>query len=99
MTRVLGPYDPYYVLSTTPDPYPPDLAPYLANTSLMSKIGAESSWVMSSDDIYANFFISGDWMRNSRPLLESVINAGVRTIIYDGDAVCFGYVLRAPIWC
>lgn len=26
-------------------------------------------------------------MRNSRPDLETVINAGVRTIIYDGDAV------------
>ncbi|KAM5538295.1 hypothetical protein V8D89_008182 [Ganoderma adspersum] len=85
LTRALGPYDPYYVLSTTPDPYPPDLAPYLANTSLMSKIGAESPWLMSSDNVYANFFTTGDWMRNSRPLLESVINAGVRTIIYDGD--------------
>ncbi|PIL29646.1 hypothetical protein GSI_08283 [Ganoderma sinense ZZ0214-1] len=85
LSRALGSYDPYYVLSTTPDPYPPDLAPYLASTSLMSKIGAESQWVMSSDDVYFNFADSGDWMRNSRPLLESVINAGVRTIIYDGD--------------
>ena len=55
----------------------------------MSKIGAESEWVMSSDDVYYNFADSGDWMRDSRPLLESVINAGVRTIIYDGDAVRF----------
>ncbi len=51
---------------------------------------------MSSDDVYINFANSGDWMRNSRPLLESVINAGLRTIIYDGDVVCFGYVLRVP---
>ncbi|KAI1797598.1 serine carboxypeptidase [Ganoderma leucocontextum] len=85
LNAALGPYDPYYVLSTTPDLYPPDLAPYLASTSLMSKIGAESQWVMSSDDVYLNFADSGDWMRNSRPLLESVIDAGVRTIIYDGD--------------
>jgi hypothetical protein len=26
-------------------------------------------------------------MRDSTPLLESVINAGVRTVLYDGDAV------------
>jgi hypothetical protein len=25
-------------------------------------------------------------MRNSRPALESVINAGVRTLVFDGDA-------------
>jgi hypothetical protein len=25
-------------------------------------------------------------MRTSKPLLETVINAGVRTLIYDGDA-------------
>jgi hypothetical protein len=34
----------------------------------------------------SNFAATGDWMRNSRPALESVINAGVRTIVYDGDA-------------
>ncbi|TBU34959.1 serine carboxypeptidase [Dichomitus squalens] len=86
LSAALGPYDPYYVLSTEPDPYPPDLTPYLTSTALMEKIGAESTWVMSSDDVYFNFADSGDWMRNSRPLLESVINAGVRTVIYDGDA-------------
>ena len=53
----------------------------------MQKIGAESTWVMSNDDIYFNFADTGDWMRSSRRLLESVINAGVRTIIYDGDVV------------
>lgn len=55
----------------------------------MKTIGAESTWVMSSDDIYFNFADTGDWMRTSRPLLEKVIDAGVRTVIYDGDAVRF----------
>ena len=87
LAAALGPYDPYYILSTDPDPYPPDLTPYLTDTSLMKQIGAESTWVMSSDEVYFNFADSGDWMRNSRPLLESVINAGVRTVIYDGDVV------------
>ena len=84
---MLGPYDPYYVLSTYPDAYPPDLTRYLSDSALMQKIGAESTWVMSNDDIYFNFADTGDWMRSSRPLLEAVINAGVRTIIYDGDVV------------
>jgi len=37
-------------------------------------------------DIYNQFAASGDWMRSSRPSLEAVINAGVHTVIYDGDA-------------
>jgi carboxypeptidase C (cathepsin A) len=36
--------------------------------------------------VYNNFASTGDWMHNSAPALEKVINAGVRTIIYDGDA-------------
>ncbi|KAI0651568.1 alpha/beta-hydrolase [Trametes meyenii] len=86
LSGVLGPYDPYFILSTYPDPYPPNLAPYLTNKLLMQTIGAESTWVMSNNDVYFNFMDAGDWMRNSRPLLETVIDAGVRTLIYDGDA-------------
>ena len=36
--------------------------------------------------MYSNFASTGDWMLNSAPDLEAVINAGVRTVIYDGDA-------------
>ena len=36
--------------------------------------------------MYYNFADTGDWMHNSRPDLETVIDAGVRTIVYDGDA-------------
>ncbi|OJT04774.1 Carboxypeptidase S1 [Trametes pubescens] len=86
LSAVLGPHDPYYILSGVVDLYPPDITRYLTNTSLMQTIGAESTWVMSSDDIYFNFADTGDWMRTSRPLLEKVIDAGVRTVIYDGDA-------------
>lgn len=53
----------------------------------MAQIGAESQWQETNDDVYSNFADTGDWMRNSRPNLETVIDAGVRTIIYDGDAV------------
>ncbi|OBZ77227.1 Carboxypeptidase S1 [Grifola frondosa] len=86
LDALAGDYDVYYVLSETPDPYPPDLTSYLTNSSLMAKIGAESEWQETSFDVYLNFEGTGDWMRNSRPYLETVIDAGVRTIIYDGDA-------------
>jgi hypothetical protein len=30
---------------------------------------------------------SGDWMRSALPALESVIDAGIRVLIYNGDVV------------
>ncbi|KAL6301457.1 serine carboxypeptidase [Sparassis latifolia] len=81
-----GNYDVYYVLSQNPDPYPPDLTPYLSNSTLLALIGADSQWQEDSNEVYNNFACTGDWMRNSRPDLETVINSGVRTIVYDGDA-------------
>ncbi len=82
----------YFILSRNPDPYPPDFTDYI--NSVASKIGAESTWSMTNDDVYSNFAATGkptcsyryevclivqigDWMRNSRPDLETVINAGV----------------------
>lgn len=84
----MGNYDVYFVLAEDPDPYPPDFSTFINSKSVTSKIGAEVTWTESSNTVYNNFAKTGDWMTNSRPFLETVINAGVRTIIYDGDAVC-----------
>ncbi|KAJ3556291.1 hypothetical protein NM688_g2106 [Phlebia brevispora] len=86
LSPLVGPYDVYFILARDPDPYPPDLSTYLGNKTLMSVIGAESAWSETSDTVYDNFAKTGDWMTNSRPLLETVIDAGVRTIVFDGDA-------------
>jgi hypothetical protein len=69
-----------------PDPYPPALDNYLNSTAVTSKIGSHHTWQETNMDVYNNFAVTGDWMRTSRPDLEKVINAGVRTVIYDGDA-------------
>lgn len=87
LSPLAGNYDVYFILAKNPDPYPADLSTYLGSSSLMSKIGAESDWQETSDEVYDNFASTGDWMTNSRPHLENVINAGVRTLIYVGDAV------------
>ncbi|KAH9853362.1 serine carboxypeptidase [Lenzites betulinus] len=86
LSPLAGNYDVYYVLTKNPDPYPPALDTYLGSKTLMKQIGAESTWQETNDDVYSNFAATGDWMHNSRPNLEKVINAGVRTIVYDGDA-------------
>ncbi|EKM75506.1 hypothetical protein AGABI1DRAFT_79834 [Agaricus bisporus var. burnettii JB137-S8] len=84
LSPLAGDWDVYYVPTRDPDPYPPSFTNYL--NSVASQIGAETTYRGSSSAIYSNFAQIGDWMRNSRPDLETVINAGVRTIIYDGDA-------------
>jgi len=86
LSPLAGDWDVYYVPTENPDPYPPDLTSYLRSTAVTSKIGAESTWQETNDNVYNNFAATGDWMTNSRIPLQTVINAGVRTIIYDGDA-------------
>jgi len=81
-----GNWDVYYVPTANPDPYPPALEPYLQSSVVTAKIGSQSTWVDSSDNVYAQFAATGDFMRSSLPDLEMVINSGVRTVIYDGDA-------------
>ena len=72
----------YYVLSKNPDPYPPNITNYLA--SIRTKAGAASTWQDTNYDVYDNSAETGDWMRTSKPDLESVINAGIRVLIFDG---------------
>jgi carboxypeptidase C (cathepsin A) len=74
------------VPTENPDPYPPPLDKYLNSQAVTSKIGSHTNWEEVNTDVYNNFAATGDWMRTSLPDLEKVINAGVRTIIYDGDA-------------
>ena len=88
--NVLGPlagnWDVYYVPTESPDPYPPPLDNYLNSHEVTSKIGSHATWEETNLDVYYNFAATGDWMRTSIPDLEKVINAGVHTVIYDGNA-------------
>jgi carboxypeptidase C (cathepsin A) len=59
---------------------------YLNSPAVTSKIGSYHTWQETSSEVYDHFAATGDWMRTSRPDLEKVITAGVRTVIYDGDA-------------
>jgi carboxypeptidase C (cathepsin A) len=81
-------WDPKYVLASAPDTFPRALEPYLDNPEVASKIGglASGRWRRSNFTICNNFSTTGDWMRTSRSDLENVINAGVRTVLHEGDA-------------
>ncbi|KAI0287694.1 serine carboxypeptidase [Russula brevipes] len=73
-----GVWDVYYVPTARPDPYPPAVDPYLTRQAVTSSIGAQSTWQMTNFLVYNNFAATGDGCK--------VINAGVRTVIYAGDA-------------
>ncbi|PCH44797.1 hypothetical protein WOLCODRAFT_35815, partial [Wolfiporia cocos MD-104 SS10] len=76
----------YYILAENPYPYPPDATANLSNATPRDIIGAESSWAETNYDGYYNFAQTEDWMRNLRPDLQTIIDSGVQTIIYDGNA-------------
>ncbi|KAJ7776963.1 alpha/beta-hydrolase [Mycena maculata] len=84
LSPLVGPYDVYYVLSPSDDPYPPDITSYL--NSIRTEFGGEVAWEETNFQVYENFAATGDWMRSSLPDLELVIDSGVRVLIYDGDA-------------
>jgi hypothetical protein len=85
-----GNWDIYYVPTESPDPYLPLLDKYLNSQAVTSKIGSHAKWEEGSTDVYDNFTATGDWMRTSLLVIENVINTGVCTIIYDGDADYIG---------
>ncbi|KAL5484856.1 hypothetical protein ACEPAI_7498 [Sanghuangporus weigelae] len=58
----------------------------IANKTFIGKIGAKQNWTSSNSQMFNNVFSTGDDVRNFTPDLEAVINAGVRTVLYDGDA-------------
>jgi len=86
LAPLAGNWDVYYVPTENPDPYPPPFDKYLNSEAVTSKIGSHSTWEESNPDVFNNFAATGDLIRTSLPDLEKVINAGVRTVIYDGDA-------------
>ena len=83
---LVGNWDVYYVPTENPDPYPPPLEPYLQSSAVTSKIGSQGTWETNNVEVYFQFAATGDWGRSSLPDLEMVIDSGVRTIVYDGDA-------------
>ena len=54
LSPLAGNWDVYYVLTQNPDPYPPELDDYLGSDDVTSKIGAQSAWQETNDDVYEN---------------------------------------------
>ena len=83
--RLAGDRDQDYILADFLDTYPPDITEYANDTARKARIGAEGDFQEESSGVLFSF--QAEWMQNSRPTLESVVNDGVRTVLYTGDAV------------
>lgn len=70
------------------NPFPPDLTPLLNDTRFKASIGVPSNvnWYDCNDDVHMDFEGGGDWMRDYSKPLERIIDAGIRTLMYAGDA-------------
>ncbi|KAA1073215.1 hypothetical protein PGT21_004134 [Puccinia graminis f. sp. tritici] len=88
LSRLAGDRDVYDVRQPSTNPYPPDLAPILNDVKFKSMIGVSPTlnWTESNEDVYTDFFSTGDWMLDSSKQLERIIDSGVRTLLYAGDA-------------
>ena len=64
----------------------PQLATHLNSAAVTPKVGSQGPWVITNYDIFNQFASTVDWMRSKISNLEAVINSGIRTVLYDGDA-------------
>jgi len=78
--------NPYYVIDPNDKHRLPNIEGLLSDNATLDKIGAKSHFVISSEDVFNNFWETGDFMYSFVENLETVIDAGVSTLIYDGDA-------------
>ena len=80
-------FDVYDIREPSDDPYPPaTYSSYLLQPSVTSAIGAQSTYVECANAPYNKFSSTGDDARNFLPTLSSVVQSGIRVVLWAGDA-------------
>jgi len=82
-------FDYYDIRAPSDDPFPPaTYIAYLNDPAIVKAIGANPSVVFTdcSDPADLPFATDGDTARSFIPSLSSVVQSGVRTVIWAGDA-------------
>jgi len=65
---------------------PETYAAYLYREDVQRAIGARKNYTLRAIDVLVNVTGSGDWSRRSSTYIPSLLDAGVKVIIYAGDA-------------
>lgn len=80
-------YDVYDVRAASNDPNPPETyATYLASSSVKTKIGAQSTYQECNNAVYNQMVRTGDFVRSFLPALSTVVQSGIRVLLWAGDA-------------
>jgi len=80
-------FDVYDIREPSNDPYPPETyVTYLQSSAVMSAIGAQSTYAECPDAPYEKLINTGDDARSFLSTLSTVVQSGITTLIWAGDA-------------
>ncbi|CZR58507.1 related to carboxypeptidase [Phialocephala subalpina] len=80
-------FDVYDIRAPSDDPNPPETyVTYLQSSAVMSAIGAQSTYAECPDAPYEKFASTGDDARSFLSTLSTVVQSGITTLIWAGDA-------------
>ncbi|KAM0804705.1 carboxypeptidase-like protein S1 [Usnea florida] len=80
-------FDVYDIREPSDDPYPPaTYSSYLLQPSVTSAIGAQSKYTECPTAPYSKFSSTGDDARSFLPTLSTVVQSGIRVVLWAGDA-------------
>jgi len=80
-------FDVYDIRAPSNDPNPPETyVTYLQSSAVMSAIGAKSTYAECPDAPYEKFSNTGDNSRSLLSTLSTVVQSGITTLIWAGDA-------------
>lgn len=83
----IGNFDVYDIREPSNDPYPPETyVTYLQTASVVKAIGAQSTYAECPTAPYLKFSKSGDDSRSFLDTLSTVVQSGIRVLIWAGDA-------------
>ncbi|RDW89147.1 hypothetical protein BP6252_01179 [Coleophoma cylindrospora] len=80
-------FDVYDIREPSNDPYPPETyVSYLQSSAVVAAIGAKSTYQECPDAPYEKFAATGDNPRSLLSTLSTVVQSGITTLIWAGDA-------------
>ena len=82
-----GDFDVYDIRAPSNDPNPPETyVTYLQSSAVVKAIGAQSTYQECPNAPYQKFSSTGDNPRSFLSQLSDVVNKGVQTVVWAGDA-------------
>ncbi|KAI0745691.1 Alpha/Beta hydrolase protein [Earliella scabrosa] len=89
-----GSFQPFHVNSNSTDP---STETFFSNGDVLARIGAVSEYTENNIFVSYGWATTGAFIRNSRPILEGLINKGILVGMWSGDADFIGNYMVTEI--